>query len=253
MTVLYVLWQNPMSRRWLPVGQLSKPDTDFEFRYTKGADIDAGFVPFGRMNDLDEIYRSKILFPLFSNRILAESRPERVEFLEWLDVANESSEPIDILARTGGTRATDQLVLYPKPMPNSAGRYETNFFCHGLRYIDEAAAARIATMKTGDPLFPMYDVRNTADTDAVAIRSNDPSMLLGYVPRPLARDARACIDGSLPSRMDFRVRRVNPDAPLQFRLLCRLETDWPTGFAPCSDEAYQLREKSAPPASREVA
>jgi len=253
MTVLYVLWQNPTSRRWQPVGQLSKPGADFEFRYTRGADRNAGFVPFGRMGELDEVYRSKVLFPLFANRILSESRPERAEFLEWLDIANEASEPIDILARTGGTRATDQLVLYPAPTPTAAGRYETSFFCHGLRHVDPAAVARIATMAGGEPLFPMYDIRNPVDPDAVAIRSSDPSLLLGYVPRPLARDVRACIDGSAPSRVEFRVRRVNPDAPLQFRLLCRLETDWPPNFAPCSDEAYRLREKTAALANREVA
>jgi HIRAN domain len=144
-------------------------------------------------------------------------------------------------------------VLYPKPLPNSVGRYETSFFCHGLRYVDQAATARIGTMNVGDPLFPMYDIRNPADTDAVAIRSNDPSMLLGYVPRPLARDVRACIDQVPLSRVDFRVRRVNLEAPLQFRLLCRLETDWPSNFAPCSDEEYQPRAKSTPPTALEVA
>ena len=35
------------------------------------------------------------------------------------------------------------------------------------------------------------------------------------------------------------VERVNPDAPLQFRLLCSLTADWPDSFQPCSDVLYE--------------
>lgn len=253
MTVLYILWQNSVSREWLPVGQLRRVDGEYEFRYTKGANAQIGFVPFGRMGDLDAVYRSRTLFPLFANRVLSQSRPEYPAFLTWLDIDEDAGDPIKMLMRTGGTRATDGLLVYAKPQPNGAGRYETNFFCHGLRYAGDAAADRIASMQTGDLLMPLYDVLNRADPHAVAIRSDNPAILLGYVPRALAPDIRRCVDASAPDRVDFRVRKINREAPLQYRLLCRIETDWPSDFAPCAGENFQPRSDAVASNALEVA
>ncbi|HEY8751171.1 MAG TPA: hypothetical protein VIM11_24520 [Tepidisphaeraceae bacterium] len=42
-----------------------------------------------------------------------------------------------------------------------------------------------------------------------------------------------------PAFVELRVERVNPGAPLQQRLLCRMNSCWPSGFSPCHDEDFQ--------------
>jgi hypothetical protein len=59
-------------------------------------------------------------------------------------------------------------------------------------------------------------------------------MLIGHVPRYLAFDIGSCE----PDFIEVTVERVNPDAPLQHRLLCRMNACWPEGFRPCSGEDY---------------
>jgi hypothetical protein len=243
-TSLFLLWQEPESRRWRVVAELDKDSDEYVFRYTRGADRYAGFIPFGRLTDIDKVYRSKELFPIFANRILAAGRPETADFLEWLDLGSTAPDPIDVLARSGGQRATDRLLIYPKPARTSDNRLRLTFFAHGLRHAEPGAEPRVLGLSPGDRLFPLYDVQNSADPDAVALRSQDPAQLLGYVPRVFARDVKACVSGNPPERAQIAVRKVNPTAPLQFRLLCRFEADWPAKFDPCGDDDFQPRTAS---------
>ncbi|HEV3417251.1 MAG TPA: hypothetical protein VG056_10570 [Pirellulales bacterium] len=37
---------------------------------------------------------------------------------------------------------------------------------------------------------------------------------------------------------NFSFWRVNPDAPLQNRVLCRMRGCWPDGFQPCSGDDF---------------
>ena len=64
---VYLAWQDPQTRRWLPVGQLSRDGEEFRFVYTKGAEASERFQPFGRMTDLNAVYVGRELFPLFAN------------------------------------------------------------------------------------------------------------------------------------------------------------------------------------------
>jgi hypothetical protein len=61
--------------------------------------------------------------------------------------------------------------------------------------------------------------------------------MIGYVPRYFARDIwnllMAC-----PPDIKILVERLNKDAPLRQRLLCRMHGCWPEGFLPCNDDAF---------------
>lgn len=52
-----------------------------------------GFRPFAQMEQLDQIYESEELFPVFANRLLSASRPEYEDFLQWggFDIAAKTS------------------------------------------------------------------------------------------------------------------------------------------------------------------
>lgn len=67
---------DPSKGGWSPIGRLEFDRGTYRFAYTKGARTAAGFTPFSGMEDLEQIYESNDLFPVFANRLLPKSRPE---------------------------------------------------------------------------------------------------------------------------------------------------------------------------------
>jgi hypothetical protein len=137
MKALFITWQDPETRRWIPVGRLTFAKGAYQFAYTRGAKESKNFVPFGRMLDLDVVYLSSELFPLFSNRILPKSRPQYRDYLDWLGLDESKANGLDVLARSGGQRATDTLEIVPCPEPTSDNNYMVYFFGHGLRHLSQ--------------------------------------------------------------------------------------------------------------------
>jgi hypothetical protein len=233
---------------WSPVGRLEFEDGIYRFVYSKGAKSAVGFTPFSGMEDLGAIYESENLFPVFVNRLLPKSRPEYEAFLRWNGFdASTPPDPIAILGVSEGIRQTDLIEVFPCPVPDEHGGYLNKFFLHGLRYMPEVARSRVLELKENEPLFPMADLCNPTDSNAVALRTvTGERLMLGYVPRYLAHDVWRIFQGCHPEFIHFVVHRVNPDAPLQQRLLCRMHACWPKGFEPCSGEAFQPIPEGVP-------
>jgi hypothetical protein len=102
-----------------------------------------------------------------------------------------------------------------------------------------SAQERVNQLESGEQLFLMPDVSNPSDPQAVALRpAKDPRFMIGYVPRYLAQDVGKLLWACCPD-IKIGVQRVNKDAPLQQRLLCRMNACWPEGFRPCDDEAFR--------------
>lgn len=238
MKTLYLAWQDQDTRRWLPVGCLTYDGNLFRFYYTKGATVSDNFMPFGRMIDLKAVYGSEQLFPLFANRLLSANRPEYKEFINWLDIPNGSVDPFEVLALTGGLRGTDNLEVFPCPKPIN-GRYEIKFLNHGLRYAPDEAIQRVSKLNHGDRLFLMHDLQNSHDAFALALRTDDPATIIGYCPRYFVKDFHHILNGCEPLEVNVTVEKVNLDAPLQFKLLCKFSAPWPEGFTACANELYQ--------------
>lgn len=194
------------------------------------------------MRDLRKHYVSETLFPLFSSRLLDGSRPEYPDYVQWLGVAAEEADPMQLLARSGGKRATDQLGVYPHPEPNERGEIELFFFSHCLRYLDERARKRIDQLETGDRLQLNRDDDNSHDRFALVMQTEEP-VKVGYCPRYLNQDLRLVMD---IAEVRLTVERVNPEAPLQFRLLCKVVFTPPPGIDLFTTDAYQpLAEEAA--------
>jgi len=231
----------PNNGGWSPIGRLEFNRGTYRFVYTQGAKTAVGFTPFSGMEKLEDIYESAELFPIFANRLLSKSRPEYEAFLKWsgFDPADQP-DPIAILGVTEGIRRTDLIEVFPCPVPAEDGTYLNKFFLHGLRYMPEVAKARVSNLKEGERLYPMWDGCNPTDSCAVALRTvTGDRVMIGYVPRYLAQDALALFQHCDPEFIQIFVQRVNRDAPLQQRLLCRMHACWPDGFQPCSGEAFQ--------------
>jgi hypothetical protein len=201
------------------------------------------------MDDLEQVYESEDLFPLFANRLLSPSRPEYEAFLKWggFDPI-DPPDPLAILGVTEGLRQTDSLEVFPCPQRDEWGGYVSKFFLHGVRWMAKAAHERIARLQPEESLGVMLDVSNQADPNAVAVRTCDTAerLLIGYVPRYLAKEVWSLLGGCGGGSIDLRVVRVNVDAPMQHRVLCRMNACWPDGLCPCGGEEFQPIGRVAP-------
>ncbi len=240
MKALYVAWEDPIDHKWFPVGCLTAPDNSFyRFVYTKGAKMSNHFTPFGRLDDLESAYESSELFPFFVNRLLPESRPEFNAYLRWINLSKDKYHPFMMLATTGGLRSTDTLEVFPCPERTDENRYEVHFFSHGLRYLDKHVIERVNGLKPQDKLCLLPDVQNEWDPYAIALRpGEDPAEIIGYCPRYFCEDFNELSKTCGPKNINVTVERVNLDAPLQMRLLCKLSACWPDDFKPCRGEKY---------------
>jgi hypothetical protein len=210
----------------------------YRFWYTLGA-RKPGFRPFAQLDKLDRIYESEDLFPLFANRLLSESRPEYEAYLRWSGFERDNPpDPIVILGVTEGIRQTDAIEVFPCPVPDAQGCYFNKFFLHGVRWMPLPAIERVGKLVPGEMLKLMLDFQNEYDPSAVAVRTQTEQMQIGYVPRYLAHDVWQLAEKCDGDFLQLCVDRVNPDAPLQNRLLCRMSACWPDGFQPCSGEDF---------------
>jgi hypothetical protein len=227
---LFVAGQDPETREWIPVAELRQTSEGFELRYTTGATRLKGFNGLSRMQSLEKVYYSRTLFPFFSNRLVARSRPEFRDYLRWLDLDSEPSTPLEMLSITGGLRATDSYELFAPPEPCGA-EIALKFFPRGLRYQSAAMLEQLLQQTTGAQLFAMKDVQNPHDPSAIALRTERPhAMLVGYVPRYYCLGLHRLLD-TPNTRVNVQVKRVNRDAPLDMKLLVSITATVPSGFS----------------------
>ncbi|MCC7085195.1 MAG: hypothetical protein IT427_09335 [Pirellulales bacterium] len=240
MNALFVAWRPPTPDQtgWRPVGRLEHDGDLYRFWYTQGA-RKPGFRPFAQMEQLNQVYESAELFPLFANRLLSESRPEYEAFMRWGEFDTDNPpDPIMVLGVSEGIRQTDAVEVFPCPAPAADGCYLNKFFLHGIRWLSDAAIERIGRLNEGEHLKLMLDLQNKHDPQAVAVRTESERMQIGYFPRYLAHDVWQLVQKCGVDFIKLHVARVNRDAPLQNRVLCRMHACWPDDFEPCSGEDF---------------
>ena len=217
---VYLAWQSPDTRNWHVVGALTKISKGYEFHYTKGAISAEKFSPFSGMEELNKSYVSEELFPLFYNRLLSKKRPEYPRFIQWLDLPEEQATPMNILARSGGLRGTDQLQVFRKIKVQETGEFEHFFFVHGLSYLTKSAQKRVNSLVKNEHLFLCLDCQNQYDENAVMIRAKNPAEIVGYCPRYLAKDIGALL--KISDNLVVSVEKTDQDAPINYRLMCKV-------------------------------
>lgn len=247
---LIVAWQDESSGKYFPVGRLSRLETQDEtvylFVYIRGIDeaSGSGFEPFVAFPDRNEVYESSELFPFFANRLVPPSRQDYREFVESLGLDPSVDCPFEVLARSGGRRATDTVEIFPLPAAGPSEEYVAYFFLsHGLRYMPNFAEDAIKDLTAGDCLWIMHDLQNLEDPKAILLRT-DGNCPVGFLPRFLLSDTWALLDAG--QEVQVYVERVNPQpAPIQQRILCRMKARRPEDFQPFSDETYDPVPKAA--------
>ncbi len=218
---LVLIWQNPNSRRFVKVGQVdSLPDGRVAFQYLSSAWEDGDFVPLLEYPDRDSAYVSDEVPAFFSNRILSTDRPNYDRYLDWLGVDNLSAEdvPFEVLARTGGGRATDTFHVVDLPLDREHS-FSSRFFVSGIRHTQDSDEV-VATLWNGAVLSLELEEGNLANPKAVLVNTVD-GRKVGYVPDWICSDVQGRIKDAW--QVSAFVERVNPDAPAHVRVLCRIE------------------------------
>lgn len=238
---LFLAWQDPNSRSWFPIGRLQFDGEQYKFVYTHGvrdAQRKSGFAPLHSFPELTREYTSVELFPLFANRLMRPSRPDYKNYAEWLNIPQHQDDPIAILSRSGGRKATDNLEIFPCPEPDVNGLYHIHFFAHGLRHLPGCSVDAIEQLPRNTQLYLAHEFQNPYDSKALLLCTRDHH-IVGYCPRYLVQDALSIIKRK-PELVHVQVERVNPaPTPLQFRLLCNMTAEWPREFQPFSGQEYQ--------------
>ena len=237
MKTLFLAWQTPTettpSRAWFPIGRLDADLTKpaYRFRYTRGAlkaGDEAGFQPLLAFPDLHQDYRSDTLFPLFQNRVLSPNRKDFPEYLSWLDLDTEHSDPIEILGISGGERETDNLDVFPKIQKDEQGNFQIRFFLHGLRHLGPLAQERVERLTVGESLRVSIELNNPATRLAVTLLTED-YVMIGWAPRYLVDDLVASVPHA--PRLTAKIALLNNlNSPLNKRVLIdysgRIPDDW---------------------------
>jgi hypothetical protein len=241
---VFLAWQDPGSRTWFPIGKLSCESGDlFRFVYTGGFEIAharAGLTPLIGFPEVQQVYESSELFPLFKNRIMSRSREEYESYVARLNLPLDGPPPLSLLARSAGRRSTDSFEIFAHPQfirPDGEVRYCIDFFVHGIRHMPASAADRALLLEADERLRLMPDGQNPEDPSAVALRTED-KVLLGYVPRYYCPDLELLRQNQ--TQPEVRVLRVNASpAPVQQRVLVQLDAPWLAEAPPFDRPQYQ--------------
>lgn len=250
MKTLFLAWQathpgaGAASRAWYPIGKLDylADKGVHRFSYTCGverASAEAGFKPLDAFPRVDDVYESRELFSLFSNRLVSPRRRDYAEFLERLALDPQHADPLDVLAISEGRRQTDNLEVFPRIEPSTDGSFRCRFFLHGWRYVNSHAQERIGELSHGDALGVALELNNPATGVAIQLQDGRDYLMLGWAPRYLVNDLlRAMSDA--PSQIRARVVRLNPEpAPHNQRLLVELEGRFPESYHPMTSREFQ--------------
>lgn len=238
---IYLAWRaHDEYKTWAPIGRLDRWGKNlYFFSYTKGA-RQVGFKPFSGMENIEAVYRSDKMFSMFTNRLLDSKRPEYQSVLSWSGFDDEiHPDPLAILEVTEGRRSTDYFEVFPLPIPDNTGLYKFRFFLHGIEKLSGLSKERVEKLQSGERLLCMLDVQNSYDSNAVALRTEDDRQIVGYLPRYLAQDFSKLSTECGFEYVSFEVKRLNCDAPLQFRVLCDLQACWPKEYVPFQAEVFE--------------
>lgn len=182
---LLVSWQNAATRTYFLVGRLTHLRGSYSFTYFHEVADASGFRPAPGFPDITRTYTSSVLFPLFSSRLMSQSRPDRNDWLHSHGL-DESDTPLRILGRTLGKRVGDQFEMYPEPDFNRRSRtVAADVPIHGLRYHAEGLEALgRGAVNVGDQVLVVTEPENPYDHRAHAVYLKDGTKL-GFVPAPL--------------------------------------------------------------------
>lgn len=236
---LFLAWQDRETRRWHTIGLLTAIDSgSYEFVFTNGV-THLRSVPSNLFKmEPGERFLSTDLMPLFKNKLPPRTRTDFAKIAHWVGLDGKEDE-FTLLKGFGLIAGTDGLMVYPEPKVED-GSYTVDFFVHGMRHMHSDVANWCTGRSEGEMLLPLLDVKNPVDTSAVALRDKNETIIVGYVPTFYADDLYRILRHKEVARdAEIRIRRINTDAPIQLRLLCRFTARTKENFRPLDTSDHQ--------------
>lgn len=232
---LAVTWQHPATRKISPVAILEFSGDEYRFVYIRGALAVEGFRPLLGFPQLDRLYQSSSLFPLFAQRVMDPRRPDHDRYVARLGLPVDAT-PWEQMSRSGGSREGDTLQLFPEPQVEPDGRVRCFFLVHGLRHVPsrpivledgpvsvsrDELEGNLGQLRRGSRLRLVCERGNPVNPMAVltATLSGSP---LGWVPDLLLHDLYRMTSDD-PEVASVVVEHINgPDVPPHLRLMVEL-------------------------------
>ncbi|MGL3806193.1 HIRAN domain-containing protein [Paeniglutamicibacter sp. R2-26] len=211
---LWLIWKHPDTGRYSRVGQLDSLSTgEFEFSYEDVTLLPPEFAPLAEFPDVNRQYRGPGLPAFYANRVMSDTRSAYGQYMDWLGLdPNTQNVPIEILARTGGERATDTFHVVERPL--SAEEFSSYFFVSGIRYTGfEISSGSVAL---GDKLRIVPEPENPFNSHAIVLESKR-SEKIGWIPDWMLA-VFPTSDAS--NELVITVEKINIDAPHRMQLLC---------------------------------
>lgn len=239
---LVVTWQHPILRDISPIGLLGFDGREYSFTYLASAPDVVDFRPLLGFPEFERRYTSETLFQLFLQRAMDPRRPDFLRYVEDLGLADDAS-PWEQISRSGGTRESDTLQLFPIPRFTGEG-WTCYFLVHGtrhllekdvmvgesthLKYSADALEQVLGHLSKGDKLQVEHEVSNKSSAHSL-LATNVEGEPVGWVPNWLAAEI---LQLQAEGLLSFVVDRVNPSqAGWHMRLVVKVVADCPEEYA----------------------
>lgn len=221
---LFVLWSDPEKGRRHVVGHLERRGGAFRFWYDDDLSLaeSRGFArlpAFPELRHEADAYEARYLFASFAERIPSRSRPDTAAMFEEWGVVHPDDQ-LEILARSGGVRATDRIELAEYRALDDDLSRPLEFRIAASKYVEGAE------LTAGEAVILERQPENEFDSCATIVVAHS-GRRAGYVPKQhsalVARllDAGTKIEGmtvrrlSLPDDAGKWVVRISRASDLQ--------------------------------------
>ncbi len=180
---LYLIWQCASNRRQYIIGQLTK-NGQYEFQYCEEIQeaLAAGFIPLVSFENLNIVYKSEKLFPVFASRLPDQKRKDIGKILAKYGL--EKYDSYQLLKKSGAKLPIDNL-QFIDPILNYESNFEKSFYVAGARHYlgcNGTQCQNAIPITRGDEVFLERESTNPHDKNAIRIIDKQ-KQLLGYVPR----------------------------------------------------------------------
>jgi len=194
---LQVMWIDADRRERHRVGSLRRDGGTFRFAYDDlTTAIEHGFAHLPEFPASSREYASDRLFATFADRLPDPRRSDRGRMVAELGL-EEPADDFDLLARSGGTLATDRIELAEHREVGDRFERPLTFQVRGTQYNPTPADQPLVP---GEVLTVQCDPRNEYDEYACELHRGD-GLRVGFVPKSYAEVVAAAVHAGLPLRV----------------------------------------------------
>lgn len=207
---LYLIWKDTESRRQYVVGQLSK-NGQFEFNY--GMEIEEaiknGFKLLISFDDIKKVYKSDILFPVFSSRLPDKKRKDIDKIL--LKYGLDKFDEYKLLKKSGARLPIDNFEFIDPILEKDSDDIERIFYIAGPRHFigcEGKDCDKSVDLQVGDELKLVLEPNNKFDSNAIMIFYKN--IHIGYIPRYYSKEVTVLVKDKYQYRCEvFEIQKNN--------------------------------------------